>query len=101
MVTKVYSPNAPETPLQPHQIANWANKVHRQAGGKGSPYSKWDYYEDLASESRLGGHHCSCGVNERGFSKGQFDLLPLDDEAVVTGGKAYMKCRVCGEFSHL
>lgn len=101
MTTKIYSPTSPDVPLNPYQIAQWANKVHRQAGGKGNPLSKWDYYEDLAENSRLGGHLCNCGVNERGFSKGQFDLLPLESEEVKEGGKAYMICRNCGCISHL
>lgn len=45
---------------------------------------------------RLKGSHCSCGPN-----MGEFDLLPETDEAVISGGKRYMKCRKCGEYSHL
>lgn len=100
MTTKVYAPNS-ERPLNTYQMACWANKVHRLSGGKGSPFSQWDYYEDVAHESRLGGEHCNCGVDKRGFSKGVFDLLPLDSEDVKEGGKAYMRCRNCGCYSHL
>lgn len=100
MTTKIFMP-ASDEPLNPQQIANWANKVHRQAGGKGSPFSRWDYYENLAADSRLGGHHCACGTDERGFSEGEFELLPLNDKAVIEGGKAYMVCRKCGSCSHL
>ena len=102
MVTKVYSPENFDVPLEASQIADWANKVHRLAGGKGNVFTKTDFCECVPARfSRLSGHHCSCGVSENGFSNGQFDLLPLDDEAVVTGGKAYMVCRICGDASHL
>lgn len=46
-------------------------------------------------ESRLEGSHCAC----RGT--GVFELLPLEDEAVQEGGKRYMQCTICGEYSHL
>ena len=46
-------------------------------------------------ESRLEGSHCAC----RGT--GVFTLLPLEDEAVQEGGKRYMQCTICGEYSHL
>ena len=101
MLTKIYSPNAPNVPLKPDQIADWANKVHRLVGGGKDVFTARDFSQILACHSRLGGCHCSCGVNEKGFSNGQFDLLPLDDEAVISGGKAYMVCRVCGGISHL
>lgn len=45
--------------------------------------------------SRIDGNHCSCEGN------GKFILLPDTHEAVIEGGKAYMECEVCGEFSHL
>ena len=38
---------------------------------------------------------CYCG------DEGEFDLLPPDDEAVLSGGKRYMQCRKCGLWSHL
>lgn len=44
---------------------------------------------------RIQGSMCSCSGD------GVFDLLPLDDEAVIEGGKRYMQCRKCGRFSHL
>lgn len=44
---------------------------------------------------RVEGAMCNCNGN------GVFDLLPLDDEAVVEGGKRYMVCRKCGYYSHL
>jgi hypothetical protein len=46
-------------------------------------------------ESRLEGSHCACRGN------GVFEILPLDDEAVQEGGKRYMQCTICGEYSHL
>lgn len=57
----------------------------------GLPWDK-DYPYEI---SRITGVMCGC----RG--DGAFDLLPLDHEAVIEGGKRYMKCRKCGEFSHL
>jgi hypothetical protein len=57
------------------------------------------YQETTAKEFvqwRIGGRgHCDC------VNGGEFDLLPLDDEAVQEGGKRYMVCRVCQGWSHL
>ena len=101
-MAKVYSPEGEL--LCARKIARWANKVHRQAGGTRAVFSSVDFFScpilDKSLE-RLKGHHCACGVDENGFTKGEFVLLPLTDEAVVSGGKAYMKCRNCGEHSHL
>lgn len=101
-MAKIYNPSGKE--LIPREIANWANRVHRQAGGKGKAFSAVDFFtRPIFNESnpRLKGCMCGCGVDENGFSKGEFVLLPLDDTSVVEGGKAYMKCRNCGEYSHL
>lgn len=100
MTTKIYSPTS-DYPLNAKQMADWANMAHRQSGGKGSPLSRWDYYEDVAVGSRLAGTLCNCGTDERGFSKGEFILSPLDSKEVKDGGKAYMRCRNCGCWSHL
>lgn len=77
------------------ELANWANAVHKAAGGKKNVFSSTDFPE------RLKGHHCDCGVTDEGYSKGVFQLLPLDSEEVREGGKAYMRCDVCGGYSHL
>jgi len=45
---------------------------------------------------RIAGEHCDCGEG-----RGEFVLLPETDPVVVEGGKDYMKCRVCGGYSHL
>lgn len=98
----VFAPDGKE--LCPREMAVWANKVHRQAGGKGNPLSSVDFFSKDILDSknpRLKGIHCRCGTNENGFTKGEFVLFPLDHEAVREGGKAYMKCRKCGGFSHL
>jgi hypothetical protein len=78
----VYLPNG-ITPLTPEQLAEEANKIER-ARLLPSDYPK-----------RLSGVLCGCKDG------GDFELLPLDDEAVVSGQKRYMRCRNCGEFSHL
>lgn len=77
------------------ELATWANEVHKLAGGKKAVFTPLDFPE------RLKGHHCSCGVTEEGYSAGEFELFPLDSEEVKEGGKAYMKCRICGGVSHL
>ena len=81
--------------LNLRDLASWANTVHKMSGGKNDVFT-----EDMMPD-RLKGYHCDCGTNEQGYSKGSFDLLPLYDEAVKSGGKAYMTCRVCGGVSHL
>ena len=77
------------------ELAQWANAVHQLAGGKGNPFSSVHF------PGRLAGHHCSCGVSADGYTKGVFELLPLQSEDVRIGGKAYMCCTKCGEYSHL
>ena len=50
---------------------------------------------DIFVESRLEGDMCKCRGN------GEFNLLPLEDEAVQSGQKRYMTCYKCGGYSHL
>ena len=45
--------------------------------------------------NRIEGAMCNCNGD------GEFELLARDSEAVLEGGKDYMQCRKCGEFSHL
>lgn len=90
---KVKMPNR-KSYMNANELANWANAVNRKAGGKG-PFMPSDYPE------RLKGHHCDCGVDENGYTKGIFTLRPLSSEEVKDGGKAYMICDVCGCYSHL
>ena len=100
-MTKIFSPNGDL--LAAREIARWANKVHRQAGGKGNVFDTLDFVHSTLPRhgERLKGHHCCCGVDSNGYSNGEFVLLPLDDEAVIVGGKAYMVCKKCNSFSHL
>lgn len=77
------------------ELAKWANTVHQIAGGKGNPFT-----ENMIPE-RLKGDMCSCGTDSNGISLGEFVLLPLFDESVREGGKAYMQCKKCGCWSHL
>ena len=69
-------------PLSLTDLAYEANLV----GGKIMPS---DY------PSRIQGKLCRCS------NGGEFVLLPLDDPGVIEGGKRYMQCRKCGEYSHL
>ena len=77
------------------ELADWANVVHRIAGGRGNPFTENDF------PFRLRGWMCDCPVDTDGISTGEFDLLPLYSSAVREGGKAYMACRKCGCHSHL
>lgn len=92
--------------LSAQEIADWANSVHKIAGGKGNPFVKEMYipHDEKENQYRLSGHLCDCGCEENLCgkpSKGEFELLPLSDEAVQQGGKAYMVCQKCGGYSHL
>ena len=97
----IFNPNGVR--MTATEIARWANKVHRQSGGKGNPFSSLDYVRSYRTghTNRLKGNMCNCGVDPNGFSAGEFVLLPLNDTAVIEGGKAYMVCRKCGCHSHL
>lgn len=104
MSTKIFK-NGKE--LSPKEIAEHANAVHNIAGGKGNPYTEGMFIphnEDGKTSYRLTGYHCDCGCDENAIgkpSRGEFELLPLTDSSVREGGKAYMKCRKCGGYSHL
>ena len=91
----VYRPQG-TAPMSAGDLADWANAVHCLAGGKGSPFTP-----NMFPNERLKGHHCLCGVTEDGLTKGTFRLLPLNNESVRKGGKAYMHCEKCGGVSHL
>jgi len=82
IIARVYLPWS-GTPLTPSELVIKFAEV----GGVAS--------EDEMVSDRLSGHLCSC---EHG---GEFELFPLDHPGVVEGGKRYMKCRKCGEVSHL
>lgn len=84
-----------KTSLNRNELAEWANEVHMASGGKRAPFVSLDFPE------RLKGPLCCCGVTKEDYSAGEFELLPLDSRDVLLGGKAYMKCRVCGKMSHL
>lgn len=81
--------------LEEWELADYANMVHKCAGGGGAPFNA------EMMRDRLKGHHCQCGVNLAGYSKGVFTLLPFISEEVRSGGKAYMVCKKCGCMSHL
>lgn len=93
--------------LSASEIAQHANTVHKIAGGKGNPFTSEMFVPHVGEKQnpyRLGGYHCACGCDEDADgkpSKGEFELLPISDSSVREGGKAYMQCRNCGEFSHL
>lgn len=50
---------------------------------------------DVYPMERIQGNHCDCNGN------GEFVLLSKNNKCVVEGGKPYMKCRICGGYSHL
>ena len=81
--------------MEDWELADWANTVHKCAGGNGAAFTANIMYD------RLKGHHCSCGVNELGYTNGVFKLLHFISNEVRTGGKAYMVCQKCGCMSHL
>lgn len=89
--------------LAARDVARWANKVHKQFGGKNNVFTTVDFSHSLydGGKKRLYGHLCDCGVDSNGFSSGEFVLLSLDTEEVQSGGKAYMRCKKCGQLSHL
>ena len=67
--------------LTPKQLAQEA----------GFNFEESDYPERIS-----GSGHCRCA------NGGEFDLLPKNDPTnVESGGKRYMRCRKCGEHSHL
>lgn len=53
------------------------------------------HVSEREERERLQGNHCACG------RLGDFLLLPVDDPTVVSGGKRYMRCMKCSEYSHL
>ena len=65
---KVKMPNR-KSYMNANELANWANAVCRKGSGK-APFQPSDYPE------RLKGHHCDCGVDENGYTKGVFTLRP-------------------------
>ncbi len=79
IVNRVYYPGS-DVPLTPLQLSR---ETHFQFGLFGFP-------------GRISGSgHCAC------TGGGHFELLPEDDPDVVSGGKRYMQCRICGGWSHL
>ena len=81
-------------PLSAKELADWANKVSREFGGK-CLFSESDY------PKRLWGDLCACGTNSDGYSNGVFTLCEISSEVVRYGQKAYMICEKCGLYSHL
>ena len=94
MPVRVYRP-CHSLHMEDWELAQWANTVHKCAGGRGEPFTAEMMLD------RLKGNHCSCGVNELGYSKGKFELLFFNSEEVTTGKKPYMVCKHCGCMSHL
>lgn len=94
MPVRVYRPRH-SLYMDDWELAQWANMVHKNAGGNGEPFTP-----DMM-KTRLVGYHCDCGVDKMGYTKGKFELLPFISEEVWSGGKAYMVCKHCGCMSHL
>lgn len=99
----VYRPGG-TFPLAPNHLAIWANKVAVECGGaRKGPFTTFDFLPG-GKDYRLNGNHCRCGSVDgtpNTPSLGEFELLPIEDEAVQQGMKAYMRCRKCGDISHL
>ena len=85
-MNKVYLPGS-DTPLTPFELAREANAILTK--------NVFEAFNFFGKDSRVAGKHCSCSGN------GEFELLPIDDPDVIEGGKRYMRCRICGEWSHL
>ena len=81
-MNKVFSTPTDINPLSPEALAVEANKVMRRP-----VFTATDFPE------RITGNHCWCGGN------GEFVLEPVSE--CLEGGKRYMKCRICGGYSHL
>lgn len=94
-MAKVYAPNGKELTLT--EIGEWGRKVHIQSGGKDNPI----FHDPNFWKDRLKGDMCRCGTDALGYSNGEFRLVPLNDEIVIEGCKAYMQCKICGSYSHL
>jgi hypothetical protein len=79
ITNRVYYPGS-DVPLTPLQLARETDYAFGVCGFPG----------------RLSGSgFCDCAGG------GEFELYPKDDPDVISGGKRYMKCRVCGGVSHL
>lgn len=82
---KVYRTGDETAPLNPTELAYEAKLLGDWVG-----VTPADYPARISGES-----HCECN----GY--GEFVLLPIDDPGVQEGGKRYMRCRKCGQVSHL
>lgn len=81
--------------MEDWELAEWANTVHKCAGGNGKAFTS------AMMKDRLKGNHCSCGTNQGGYSLGVFELFPFMSDEVRSSGKAAMVCKKCGCISHL
>lgn len=79
----------------PRDITRAANALFKMKYKRKGPFTIDDFGGASAAKDRLRGNHCYCNGN------GVFRLLPIDDEAVQSGGKRYMQCEKCGGWSHL
>ena len=78
----IYSPNGVK-PMGVDRLSKWWGNLNEFYAGQ------------MYDMSRLKGDLCSCNGN------GEFELYPLDSDEVKDGGKHYMRCRVCGDNTHL
>lgn len=86
-MNKVYYQDG-NTPLTPEELAHEANAITRRPC--------FAIYDFIGDESRISGSgHCDCD------GEGEFELLDADDPMVIEGKKRYMRCRICGCYSHL
>jgi hypothetical protein len=58
-------------------------------------YENKTVFATSKTTDRLEGDLCGCNGN------GEFVLLPEDDKICIEGGKRYMICQKCNQYSHL
>ena len=87
MPNKIYLSGNQE-PLDPYQIVAEARKMLPKRCRYNLTALGY-----MGPNSRISGVLCGCEGN------GEFELLPVEE--CREGGKRYMRCRKCGEYSHL
>ena len=95
----IYGPKG--NPYDAFLLAQHSNTVNINAGGK-AVFLSDDFY--FGKKSRVQGQHCDCPTVEVDgceYPTGVYYLFETDSTEVYEGGKAYMRCAICGCISHL